>query len=144
MRSTRELVEIHNIWGYVDFFFHLNLLPSYSLRSQGDNIYYENKPTAPWTNANCIHFWLVKSSCMSGPPESPLQDPCLPNSPPAQRRLFWNKLGKASIIFFLVDTVVKLWVVLQWLENTNFENWKKHFCWSKMLFQNFELNCNIP
>ena len=25
-------------WGYVDFFFQLNLLPPYSLRSQGENM----------------------------------------------------------------------------------------------------------
>ena len=28
----------HHIRGYVDLFFQLNLLPSYSLRSQGENI----------------------------------------------------------------------------------------------------------
>ena len=32
----------HHIWVYVDFFFLLNLLPSYSLRSQGDKICNKN------------------------------------------------------------------------------------------------------
>ena len=78
---------------------------------------YRNKklgiPTAPWTVPICVQRLVAKLLSMSGPPESPLHEPWVPTSTPAHNRLFWNKLGKASWMIFLLDSVVSVWVSLQ-------------------------------
>ena len=76
----------------------------------------KNLPIPPSTIAIWVHCFVPMLYIINGPPESPLQDPWVPITLPAQRRLFWKSWGSNPLTFFFLDAVVSMWVWLHWLK----------------------------
>ena len=56
-----------------------------------------------------LHFLSSLSWTMRGPPESPLHDPCIPMSVPAQNMWLWNNFGSLAWTISWVVMVAAVW-----------------------------------